>query len=171
LHDPWISVTQLEFGLGGVMTEHWYRGLTRSECSLTDKLENALQLWMIMGTPREFSLSGPSFDNIPADDELFDVCSTTPPAWRAVLDEASGDTYYWDPSSGVTCWDPRFATMPEEEVSFHLDLADSKNSFASGKVTASWPNNDKSSTQSTKTPAKTAQQTFEQVNPNSIEPY
>ena len=118
-------------------------------------------------TPRELYLSGPSFGISTAEEESYDVSSTIFPAWRAVLDEASGNTYYWDPVSGETSWDPRFATMPEEDIRFRFSLGESENSFITGNIAVSGPNNEDESFSSTNlitsTPAKPSQLPFEQA--------
>ncbi len=121
--------------------------------------------YALVSTPRELYLAGPSFDDLTPNEESKDIGGTTSPAWRAVLDEASGNIYYWDPTSGATCWDPPLATMDEEDISFRLGSAKSENSFATGENSAAGPNNEHTTISliSTTTPAHSLLQNFEQV--------
>jgi hypothetical protein len=125
-----------------------------------------------MSTPREYYLDGPSFDDFTAEDESYSIVSTTTPAWRAVLDEASGETYYWDPASGATSWDPPFATMPEEDMSSRLGLGESETSFASGKIDVAGPKNEHDFSTAISsmpsTPSRTPQQQAKTLNTESL---
>jgi hypothetical protein len=110
------------------------------------ELEVALLVLMaqyaLVSTPRGSYLAGTSFKSVTEESDAYDAVGAATPAWRAVLDEASGDTYYWDPASGATCWDPPVAAIPGEDERFLLGLGAAEYSFATSSVEAGGPNDE-----------------------------
>ncbi len=74
---------------------------------------------ILVSTPPHVQLGGSSSNNLNAYTDAHDIGG-----WQAVVDETTGEMYYWDPASGVTSWEPPIFNASQED-----DSPTSENSF------------------------------------------